>query len=388
MRNILIFTLIILLSINLSSATAYTIAGHVKYMDTDSSYKPVPYAYIDVYNSTWGYHAVADVNGYYAFVVNGQGSYNVMVSKEGYITQSFYKTFNTDLSDYVVYIDKETAPNYITPHYVKYTVKDIYGNSYKNIQTKLYSNGTLTSTLMTGTDGGVGYLLSENTEYRLTFINATQGINREWEGYPTESSYDIIVFPDPIVPEDREVDDILFGLTSERINVSTGWINVTFNDTSGTTNFANLKMYIGQLNETLFYSTATTDTQKTWTAQVPANNTNYTVIFTINNDQLGEDLVITRVVVFADNNRYDLGFDDGWNYILIAVLIVVGLFALFSRVNAEVGAMVGILTAWFFWMLGWLNNGLDSDAQLTMGLMLLFGTLLAAGAYIRKGEDP
>jgi len=49
--------------------------------------------------------------------------------------------------------------------------------------------------------------------------------------------------------------------------------------------------------------------------------------------------------------------------------------------------MVGVLAGWFFWMLGWINNGLDDNAKLTMGLMLLFGTIIAAGAYIRKGED-
>lgn len=385
-RNILLFFILLLISINVSSAY-YTFIGDVQYRDTDNVLKPVPYAYVEIYNSTWGYRVVADANGHFISGVPGQSMYYVSVSRDGYVSTTYTKWMNSNESDYDIIIDKESAPNYIVPHYVKFTVKSFLGTEYKNVEAKLYYNNSLTSTKKTGTDGGVGYELSENEEYRITFINSTQGISREWKGYPTDNEYIIYVFSTSPVPEDREVDDILFGLNNDRINVSTGYINVTFEDTSITTTSANLKIYEGSLNGTLFYSSTTTHDNETWNVLVPANNTNYTVYFSVDNAQLAEPLIITRLVTFYDSNRYDLGFDDGWNYILIAVVIIVGIFALFSRVNAEVGAVVGVMTGWFFWMLGWLNSGLDNDARLTMGLMLLLGTLIAAGAYIRKGED-
>lgn len=388
-RNIIIILILLILSIDLVSATAYNANGYIKYRDSKGNAGIIPYAHISVTNGTVTYSQTTSsgTDGSYSFGVPNQGMYYITISKNGYITNSFAMSFNSNLVDYDIYLDVDEAPNYITPNYVKFIISDIYGNKYSKVESKLYFNGSLEETKNTGTDGGVGFELSETNEYTLTFINSTQGISRTWEGYPTESYYNIIVFPDDVIPDPRQQDDILFGLNGDRINVSSAYINVTFNDTSLTTNYANLKIYQGLLNDTVYYSSATTDTNQTWSVLVPANNTNYTVMFTLNNDQMNEDMVITRILTFNDENRYDLGFDNGWNYILVSTVIIIGLFALFSRVNAEVGAMVGVLAGWFFWMLGWLNNGLDDNAKLTMGLMLLFGTIIAAGAYIRKGED-
>jgi hypothetical protein len=387
-RNILLFLILIIISINISSAS-YNIHGYVKYMDANGVYHNLSYANVDFTNSTgtWGYHTQTNANGYYAQYVPAGGVYYATVSKNGYVTKSFFTGFYAEDLNYIIYVEPETAPNYILPHYVKFTVQNLWGTTeYKNVNVVVYSNSTSVLTGTTGSAGGFGAMLSENQKYRITFINATQGINREWFDYPTDSSYKIIVFS-TMLPEERQVDDILFGLNNDRINVSTGYVNVTYNDTSVTTSYAALKIYQGSLNGTLFYSSTSTADNGTYSILVPANNTNYTVQFTIDNSQLAEPMVITRIISFYDVNRYDLGFDDGWNYIAISVCIIVGIFALFSRVNAEIGAVVGVFVGWFLLMIGWLNNGIDTDARLTMGLMMMLATLISVGAYIRKGED-
>lgn len=388
-RNILLFIVLILFTIN-SACALYNIDGYIKYRADDGSLKPVPYAYVDFYNDTWGNHDIADADGEYSQFVPSNGYYTVVVSKDGYVTKSFVYYANTDNPAYDIIIDKQTTPNYILPHYVKFTVQNIWGNTkYENVDVTVYQNGTSVLTGKTGTEGSFGAMLSETMKYRITFINSTQGISREWYDYPIDNSYKIIVFgTSDIIPEEREEDDILFGLNSDRINVSSGYVNVTYNDTSLTTSSAILRIYEGESTEgTLYYSSTLTADNSSWSIIVPANNTNYTVQFTLTNGQLANPLIITRFISFYDNNRYDLGFDDGWNYIAIAVCIIVGIFALFSRVNAEIGAVVGVLAGWFLWMIGWLNNGLDTDARLTMGLMMLLATLIAFGTVIRKGED-
>lgn len=388
-RNILLFIIILLFTIN-GACALYDIDGYIKYRADDGSLKPVPYANVDFYNDTWGYHDDADANGKYSQFVPSYGYYTVVVSKDGFVTKSFVYYANSDNPAYDIIIDKQTTPNYILPHYVKFTVQNIWGTTkYENVDVVVYQNGTSILTGKTGTEGSFGAMLSETMEYRITFINATQGISREWYDYPIDNSYKIIVFgTSDIIPEERKEDDILFGLNNDRINVSSGYVNVTYNDTSLTTSSAILRIYEGpSVDGTLFYSSTLTADNSSWSVVVPANNTNYTVQFTLTNGQLAQPLIITRFISFYDNNRYDLGFDDGWNYIAIAVCIIVGIFALFSRVNAEIGAVVGVLAGWFLWMIGWLNNGLDTDARLTMGLMMLLATLIAFGTVIRKGED-
>lgn len=388
-RNILIILILIILSINISSAVI-TINGYVKYRDAQGISHNVSYASVDFTNSTgtFGYHTQTNANGKYYQYVPAAGVYYVTVSKNGYVTKSYMTGLYVEDLDYEIYIDQDIAPNYIIPHNVKFTVQNFFGtNKYQNVNVVVYQNGTSILTGKTGTDGSFAATLSENTKYRITFINATQGISREWNDYPIDSTYKIIVFGTDIMPEERQVDDILFGVNSDRVNVSSGYVNVTYNDTSLTTASANLKIYEGSINGTLFYSSTLTADNNTWNVLVPANNTNYTVLFTIDNGQLIEPLIITRFVSFYDANRFDMGFDDGWNYIAVSVCIIIGIFALFSRVNAEVGAVVGVFAGWFLWMIGWLNNGMDNEARLTMGLMLLLATLVASGAYIRKGED-
>lgn len=388
-RNILLFIVLIIFTIN-GACALYNIDGYIKYRADDGSLKPVPYANVDFYNDSWGYHDDADANGKYSQYVPSQGYYTITVSKEGYTTKSFIFHANTDKPAYDIIIEKQTTPNYIMPHYVKFSVQNIWGTTkYENVDVVVYQNGTSIQTGKTGTEGSFGAMLSETMKYRITFINATQGISREWYDYPIDNSYKIIVFgTSDVIPDERKEDDILFGLNNDRINVSSGYVNVTYNDTSLTTSSAILRIYEGPTTDgTLFYSSTLTADNSSWSIIVPANNTNYTVQFTLTNGQLANPLIITRFISFYDNNRYDLGFDDGWNYIAIAVCIIVGIFALFSRVNAEIGAVVGVLAGWFLWMIGWLNNGLDTDARLTMGLMMLLATLIAFGTVIRKGED-
>jgi len=305
-----IITFLFLLLICIQPVSSSNINGFVSYRDEYNVSHLITNAIITVYNDTWSNSDISEGGMYSIDGVSVGKTYYVSSIKSGYLSATVSVTPNINPYGYSIPMYKEDTPNYITPHYVKYTVQDIYGNKYKNIQTKLYYNGVLDDTIYTGTDGRVGFEISETKEYTITFINSTQGISRTWEGYPTESYYNIVVFPTDVIPDPRQQDDILFGLNGDRINVSSAYINVTFNDTSLTTNYANLKIYQGLLNDTVYYSSATTDTNKTWSVLVPANNTNYTVMFTLNNDQMNEDMVITRILTFHDENRYDLGFNN------------------------------------------------------------------------------
>jgi len=393
-RNILLFIILIIVSINLSSANGYVV-GNVTYWENGHRL-PVTNAVVTVYNDTWSGQDSTNVAGYFQVMgLQESTTYYVSVVKSGFDSPT--TIFTTDSLGYPpetpeILLQKQSneIPNYILPHYVKFSVQNIWGTTkYKNVNVVVYLNDTSIMTGKTGTEGSFGAMLSENQKYKITFINSTQGISREWYDYPIDNSYKIIVFgTSDVIPKEREEDDILFGLNNDRINVSSGYVNVTYNDTSLTTTSAILRIYEGpSVDGTLLYSSTLTADNSSWSVVVPANNTNYTVQFTLTNGQLAQPLIITRFISFYDNNRYDLGFDDGWNYIAIAVCIIVGIFALFSRVNAEIGAVVGVLAGWFLWMIGWLNNGLDTDARLTMGLMMLLATLIAFGTVIRKGED-
>ena len=381
MRNIVIFILITLLTIDMSCA-AYTINGHVKYRDTDGTLKPVPYAYVDFYNSTWGYHVYADANGYYSQYVLGPGLYSVTVTKEGYITSNFIYNANSNEADYVITIDKETLPNYVLPHYVAFDVRNFFGTEhYSNVDVIVYNNGSIVETGQTGSNGVYGALLSENIYYDITFENGTQNIDRTWSGYPVDTKYDIIVFNAGFRPEPRVVDDILFGITSGSYNTTKGYINASYNDTSATTIRA--KLFINDTNGNPLYYQSLTDDTGTFSQLVDATNNTYVVTFWIDNAQLEEPLVTTRIINLYNEPKIDLGWDENWEYIAISVLIIIGIVALFTTRNAEIGAIIGVMAGWFFLWLGWSVMGMTIAQVITVGLMLLLGTLIAYGAYIR-----
>ena len=307
------------------------------------------------------------------------------------VASGYYPTGTTPLidEDTTITIDLTTTPSeYYAPHKVKFTVKSLWGTLYSGVTTSVYTGGTATGDTLytgtTGTDGAVVFELSEEVQYTITFIDETQNIDETRTLYPIHIEYTIIVFGANLIPDDRPSDDILFGCYGKTINMTHGYINVSFNDTSGTTTLAEL--WINDTNQTQLYYFNTTDSDKAWSQVVDGGNASYVVTFKLNNTVLDEQLVITRTIHFNDEVRVNLGLDEGWKYQLIAVIIISVIALLGSALNAEIIAVITVLVGWLMVFFGWLQAGATIPEQITLGLMMLFATLLAFGSVIRKGD--
>lgn len=300
----------------------------------------------------------------------------------------------------IIYMDADTTTTILAtqilgtgtqyaPHYVKFTVKSLFGTLYKNVDTVVYlgdePTGTLTINGTTGTEGSVSFQLIENIQYTITFINATQNINEVRTLYPKELEYTIIVFGATLIPDTPDTNNILYGCYGQSINLTHGYINVSYNDTSATTTLAEL--WINDTNMTQLYYFNSSNDVDSWSQVVDGGNSTYVVIFKLTNTELSEPLTITRYIAFDDSVRVSLGLDEGWKYNLIAVIIISVIALLGSALNVEIMAVVTVLVGWLMVLFGWLQAGTSIPEQITLGMMMLFATLIAFGSVIRAGDS-
>jgi hypothetical protein len=132
-------------------------------------------------------------------ITTGIGIYKVEVTADGYYVGIDYATVidDTELTLYLVPIEESGEGIYYPSHYVSFLVQSITGERYAGINTTVYiaadSNSTAIYSDVTGSDGVVGFELNETTLYRLTFVNATQGIGESFTLYPIDTEYIVIV---------------------------------------------------------------------------------------------------------------------------------------------------------------------------------------------------
>lgn len=337
----------------------------------------------------------ATLDGTEGTAVNGTVTFNNIeygLHAISAIADDFYPSATTPLidEDAEVTLDlTRLASAYYAPHRVKFTVKSLWGTLYSGVTTSVYTGATASGDALytgtTGTDGAVVFELTEEVQYTLTFIDVSQNIEESRTLYPIHNQYSIIVFGANLIPDDRPSDDILFGCYGKSIDLEQGYINVSFNDTSATTTLAEL--WINDTNMTNLYYFNTTDSEKAWSQVVDGGNSSYVVVFKLDNTVLDEPLVITRTIKFDDTVNVNLGLDEGWKYQLIAVIIISVIALLGSALNAEKMAVITVLVGWLMVFFGWLQAGATIPEQITLGLMMLFATLIAFGSVIRKGDE-
>lgn len=349
----------------------------------------IPYSTVTIYNNTWSDTYTTDSGGYYQFVNLTAGqTYAIEATKNGYepASTNVITAIDTETITKHIILDKSVAPTFIQPHDVKFTVTN-YISVFSDVAVSVYEGDESTAAIIgtTGDDGSVTFELSETSKYRISFVSVAQGIDREWTGYPVDSSYKVIVFSSSPVPEDREIEDILFGVATSSVNMTHSNITSSYEDTSGTTILAEL--WIRDDDENQLYYFSSTNTSDSFSQTVEAGNSTYIVEFKITNNVLDDPLTVFRTIHFGDGVRFDLGFENGWNYVLISCALLIGVGALFTYVNAETGGVVVSLMGWVLYYMGWLTAGFTETQEIAMGLFMLFGTLIAFGAAIKAGES-
>jgi hypothetical protein len=340
-------------------------------------------AIVDIYNDTWSDQARTGSNGFYAFNdLNPNSTYFIEVTKTDYQDSSLQTLIPTENETFIknILLQKRTDESqYYSPHHVEFTLKSFNGMVYDGVQVKVYKGDAATATFTgtTGADGGVSFKLDQNQQYTLELYSDEHGIDTEYTVTPRDTHYNIYVslWDEPT----RGENNVKFFLTQEQINLSAGYINATWNDTSGFT--TNVSMWINDTNNTNLYTLTSTSSDGSFSQEVD-NNATYLVKFNLESGGLTDTFERTGVITFnaGVNDAFDLGFSEQWHYSLIGAILITLIATFFGVANAHAGAFMVALGGWFMLFIGWFTT-----VPVTIA-MLVLATLISVGFYLRKGE--
>jgi hypothetical protein len=372
--------------------TGTAIAG-VIYTETDGVSTELENAVVSIYNNTWSDQMTTGENGYYIFDnLKASETYTIQATKTDYSDSQlqYVTTISSETVTRNILLElREDESQYYSPHKVKFVVKNIWDTRYSNVDVKVYKGEEITA-LYSGTtesDGSITFKLSEEQEYRLTFINSTQGIDEELILYPKNDLYNVYVVTTSLDPDDQySSDELETTISKQIINNTHAYINVTYLDNlNGTTGLdieLNQTVSSNPFNETNVdsYSGASNDTTVSFIVEDYAGQT-YLVHIDI--DHTTFDEVLRTYAVSFDGMEDAHGFSQVYIWIAIGGIMFSGM--LFKATNPRYGMLVVSAVAWVFIILGWFDNLGDKGVlAITAGTTL--ATILSIAAIMAKGE--
>lgn len=347
---------------------------------------PVSEAALTIYNDTYSANYRTGSTGYYQFLGLSAGStYYIKASKNGY-TDSTLNIVTPSAGETVtrnIIMMKESAPTYIMPHYVRFVPKWLWAVTYPDLLVTVYEGNSATALVsdITGSDGAVGFELSETVKYRITVVNSERGISDTFYITPTKNEYILPIGMGDDYEQIETIDGLTFAITKSNINLSSGYINCTYSDPSGT--FTGANFIIADYNGTALYTLTSTNANHTFSQIVPSGNSTYLCNLTIANSELSDPFKTSAIVHFTNGIRehFDFGWEHAWNYHVLSIIIIILLGTIAGAVHAPIISLVQ--GAFFLLTLyaGWL------PARLDVIFMGIFGIVLAFAMAMRKGEE-
>ena len=343
---------------------------------------PVNNARIFIYNNTWSNSYVTGSNGYYQFVgLASNETYFMTAAKNGYV-DSTINIFTPGLNETVtknIMLQKESAPTYIMPHYVRFTVRSLLGGVYEGVTVSVFEGDSATPlfTQVTGDDGAVGFELSENIRYRLTLVSEADNINTVYRVTPTKNEYNIYV---SLTGSSHQGDAglILYGM-----HIDGNELNVTWQDTSGLTSL--VEVTIKNRDDSIAYYLNSTDSDGFLLQDVnTTENLTYIVELKVHSGGLDETFIRTHILTFESGVRpaFDLGFSASWQPAFLASLSLIFLAVIFGSGNAHVGAILVSLGGLFhIFVTGWI------PASVLTVAMTFIAVIMSVFFYMRKSES-
>lgn len=341
--------------------------------------------YIRKETLNWSDRTITGSNGYYLFDnLTNNTIYSIYAKAEGY---------EDGVTEYVTTIPGQRITKNIqlnkcisgfncfyNQHYVEFTVQNLWFTKYAGVTATAYKGSELTvsDTKITGTDGSVNLLLIKDQQYRITFINTTQGISTSWVGYPSKTDYIIITDATSTSGWSTHGTDAAtttqIEVTTQTINDTHAYVNVSYNDTlAGTSNL------IFYLNKTI--------------AGDPNNQTVLQTIDGGNNDQYNASFIVSGyggnsylVKVKADHSTYGtisysyavqfaqlpgpLGNFDPTIILMLFVGFILFVAGMFGQTMSEQGSAILV---GFVWILA----GIGVFSAANIGLNFYLGLTLA-----------
>jgi hypothetical protein len=295
-----------------------------------------------------------------------------------------------------------TGGNQIAPtvQTVRFTVLKIdplglFVGGAPNCGVKVYDNNNMLilSNVQTGLDGSISFQMYRSQPYTVAFTNLSMGINKTWNGYPSDTDYTVYVWPWEFewTPGKAGPDSELKTITSfivANLNESdnnNGDINVYYNDTTLQSSNIIINVYkrLNMTSDQLVGSYTT-------------SNNNFNKIFYIE-DVKGEDY---KVVVTADNAyygvvkrsftwtfpglRYSIPGLPAMAYVWISFIVPLLVALTVSARNLRFGPIVFCAMSWGFNTLGWTSE-LGIAYPLILAVATFFSVLFIFNQKAREG---
>lgn len=310
------------------------------------------------------------------------GAYIIGASADNYYSNSAGYVIDSD-KEIEISLSEQTQSYYDPSHYVTFYVKPLWGTGYSGVDVKVYDSVEASTPSMestTGSGGSVGFDLDEDNQYRITFNDADRGINEELVIHPTDETYTVYVNADSSDPEptirDPDQDDVNYLITSNQTNLTTGYINITSESNLSTS--YNIQI----INKTgyVFHNDSYNTTNLSYSQQVEPQD--YIVVFEVNHPNYPTE-TIREVITFSYGVRdgFDLGFEEHWQYQIIALLCLCSVGGLFGSRDVHIGGLAVMATGWIMFYAGWVPA---TPAGLTLAA---FGSLLPIIFILRRQED-
>ena len=361
------------------------------YEGTTETNVQIPSVIVTIYNTTWSDSTVTDSSGYYIYTNLTNDTYILTFTKDRYITVDYqYVTpANNETYQKDIWMQKDTGQFY-SRHYVTFCVCNFWGARYASVNTVCYNDEIIDSTGTTGSDGSVVLSLFEDIEYRVTFINATQGISESLTLYPRDDYYYILVGETSAWTEHEHQmhEEIHTGVTKRLINDSHAWINVTYlDDLSGTTEL------VAYINETNLDDPANETMIATHVFTGDLNDTGYNFTVPMTGGQAYFVRLHNEHIEFGDNwytytvrrvgMLLDLGLPSGvYIYICIALVLFVG--AMFGGTTSTIGSISICVLGWLFLAFGWLQPAMGIFGAISVSVASVYAVSTAIVHRHRK----
>lgn len=376
-----------------NGGAAVTAIDGVVYEVTTAGSVAVDGALVNIWNTTWSDSMLVGQNGYYYFDGAKDGTYSVKATKTGYTDSSVESVtvlaLNTTTRNILLQDYTGAGREYVT-HYVLFTVKTLWGTLYSGVDVNVYLSDAVIAlyTGTTGTDGSVGFELVESNQYRLTFIDASQGIDEEITIYPTKSEYPVYIIKS-LLPDDEdiEVEDVVVSIATAEINDTHAYINVTYTDAMAET--TDLNIFINQsdesdpFNQTIIQQANLGATSSVTQSFLISNYAGQAYFVNIGATHTTFDSITRTYSVRFDGMAEDYGFSRIWVWVGGGGLMLLG--GMFKASKAEKGALIVCAAGWIFMAMG-LFDALGSNAVNGMKAGLGLATLLAIGVNMVKKD--
>jgi len=359
---------------------------------------PLQSATVFLYNATFTQQKLTGSNGYFLFEnIENNSVYYIKASLKDYQTSEIITINVSGVMTYNIQL-KPTEPTFFEndKQYVLFTTRwlfcwsdcDIEGATmtvYRYGEATPAQIGAESNPKTTDSTGSASFLLFKTQQYRITLVNATQGINSEMTLYPKDTSYLWLIDRADEPFQDHDVlqkDAIITTVTKSVINSTAAYINVTYNDTL--TQTTNITIYLNQTNASLSSSNGTGNMTASFIVS-QYQGKSYLIHFYGYHSEYGT-IDYTYSVLFEKTDVGISGIPSTlWLWFAVGIMFFTA--AIFTASTVELGLIIVCAEGWIFLALGMFGDLPNHGVSLaSFGVSLTVMSVFAIMAYGKKQQ--